>query len=80
MMRAEVLDEPQLEFGGGSGHVDPRGQIAVSSRQLRALGARVAHALCVIDRQEGGEQALATEGITLRALLTRADLDEAAAG
>jgi hypothetical protein len=23
-MRAEVLDEPQLEFGGGSGHVDPR--------------------------------------------------------
>ncbi len=24
MMRAEVLDEPQLEFGGGSGHVDPR--------------------------------------------------------
>ena len=24
MMRAEVLDEPQLEFGGGSGHIDPR--------------------------------------------------------
>lgn len=24
MMRAEVLDEPHLEFGGGSGHVDPR--------------------------------------------------------
>lgn len=24
MMRAEVLDEPQLEFGGASGHVDPR--------------------------------------------------------
>ena len=33
---------------------------------------------CVIDRQEGGAQALAAEGITLRALLTRADLDAAA--
>jgi len=42
-------------------------------------GARVHHALCVIDRQEGGTQSLAAEGITLRALLTRADLDAAAA-
>lgn len=56
------------------------GQIAISSRQLRELGARVDHALCVIDRQEGGAQALAGEGIMLRALLTRADLDDAAAG
>lgn len=55
------------------------GQIAISTRQLRELGARVDHALCVIDRQEGGAQALATEGITLHALLTRADLDDAAA-
>jgi len=53
------------------------GQIAISSKDLRALGARVEHALCVIDRQEGGAQALAAEGIALRALLTRADLDEA---
>ena len=53
------------------------GQIAISSKDLRALGARVDHALCVIDRQEGGAQALAAEGIALRALLTRADLDEA---
>jgi orotate phosphoribosyltransferase len=56
------------------------GQIAISSRQLRELGARIGHALCVIDRQEGGAQALAADGITLRALLTRADLDRAAAG
>lgn len=56
------------------------GQIAISSRQLRALGARVHHALCVIDRQEGGAQALSAEGIALRALLTRADLDAATAG
>jgi orotate phosphoribosyltransferase len=53
------------------------GQIAVSTRQLRELGARVDHALCVIDRQEGGAPALAAEKIALRALLTRADLDAA---
>jgi len=51
------------------------GQIAASTRQLRELGGRVEHALCVIDRQEGGAEGLAQEGITLRALLTRVDLD-----
>jgi orotate phosphoribosyltransferase len=51
------------------------GQIAISTKELRHLGAHVDHALCVIDRQEGGSQALATEGITLRALLTRQDLE-----
>jgi len=42
--------------------------------ELRRLGAHVDHALCVIDRQEGGAELLAEEGIKLRALLTRADL------
>ncbi|GAB3811215.1 orotate phosphoribosyltransferase [Micromonospora zhanjiangensis] len=51
------------------------GQIVISTRQLRELGARVDAALCVIDRQEGGTEALSAEGIALRALLTRADLD-----
>ena len=51
------------------------GQVVISTGDLRRLGARVDHALCVIDRQEGGSQALAAEGITLRALLTRADLE-----
>ncbi|MGP4101873.1 orotate phosphoribosyltransferase [Nonomuraea sp. KM90] len=51
------------------------GQIAISTGQLRELGARIDHALCVIDRQEGGAQALAKEGISLLALLTRSDLD-----
>lgn len=55
------------------------GQIAISAGELRALGARVDHALCVIDREEGGAPALAAEGIALRALLTRRDLDRAAA-
>jgi orotate phosphoribosyltransferase len=51
------------------------GQIAISTGELRELGARVDSALCVIDRQEGGAEALAADGITLRALLTREDLD-----
>ena len=51
------------------------GQVVISTAELRRLGAHVDHALCVIDRQEGGAQALAAEGITLRALLTRADLE-----
>ena len=50
------------------------GQVVISTGELRKLGAHVDHALCVIDRQEGGAEALAAEGIMLRALLTRADL------
>jgi orotate phosphoribosyltransferase len=51
------------------------GQIAISARELRKLRARVDSALCAIDRHEGGAEALAADGITLRALLTREDLD-----
>lgn len=51
------------------------GQVVTSSRQLRELGARIDHALCVIDRQEGGAEALAGAGIRLRPLLTRLDLE-----
>ena len=53
------------------------GQVVISTNELRKLGAHVDHAVCVIDRQEGGAQALAAAGITLRALLTRAELDAA---
>ena len=51
------------------------GQVVISAKELRKLGAHVDHAVCVIDRQEGGAQALAADGIQLRALLNRADLD-----
>ncbi|WP_412539695.1 orotate phosphoribosyltransferase [Longispora sp. K20-0274] len=51
------------------------GQIALSTGQLRALGATVDDALCVIDRQEGGAAALADAGIVLHSLLTRAELE-----
>jgi orotate phosphoribosyltransferase len=50
------------------------GQVAISTRQLRELGARIDTALCVIDREEGGTEALARDGIQLRSLLTRTDL------
>lgn len=53
------------------------GQIVLSGGELRHLGARVGHAVCVIDRQEGGASTLAAEGIRLWSLLTRADLDAA---
>jgi orotate phosphoribosyltransferase len=53
------------------------GQVVISTGELRALGAHVDHAVCVIDRQEGGAEALAEAGITLRPLLTRAALEAA---
>lgn len=53
------------------------GQIVISAGHLRELGAQVGHALCVIDRLEGGGGALAAEGICLHALLSREDLDQA---
>lgn len=53
------------------------GQIVISTGQLRDLGARIDSAVCVIDREEGGAAALATAGIRLHALFTRADLDAA---
>jgi len=42
-MRAEVIDEPELEFGGGSGHIDPRfGLIAHGPADLGAPNAPTA--------------------------------------
>ena len=51
------------------------GQIVISTGSCASWAPTVDHALCVIDREEGGAEALAADGITLRALLTRADLD-----
>jgi orotate phosphoribosyltransferase len=53
------------------------GQIAISAERLRELGASIGHALCVIDRQEGGAAALADVQILLRALITREVLETA---
>ncbi|MGW6753529.1 orotate phosphoribosyltransferase [Streptomyces sp. NPDC055006] len=55
------------------------GQIALSTADLRGLGAEVREALCVIDRQQGGAETLATENIRLVSLLSAGDLRAAAA-
>lgn len=55
------------------------GQVVVSANDLRSLGASVEVALCVIDREAGGSEALAAAGIELRALFTMSELGRAAA-
>lgn len=51
------------------------GQLLLSIADLRERGADITHALCAIDRGQGGAEALAAIGVTLLPLLTRADLD-----
>ena len=55
------------------------GQVVISTSDLRALGAIVQHVVCVIDRSPDHGAALAAEGLTMSALFTRAQLDEAEA-
>ena len=50
------------------------GQIALSTQDLRTLGARVSHALCVIDREAGGAENLAKAGVELHALFRMGEL------
>ncbi len=54
------------------------GQVVASTEDLRLLGAVVEDALCVIDREAGGPEALAAIGVTLRPLFTMAELKAAA--
>ena len=51
------------------------GQVAQSVRDLRARGAIISNAVCVIDRDQGGAAALAEIGVRLSSVFTRADLD-----
>lgn len=51
------------------------GQILLSTQDLRSAGAEVDHALCVIDREAGGTERIAAEGITLRHLFTMSELE-----
>ncbi len=46
------------------------------TRALRAAGAEPLGVLCLLDRQSGGAQLLAGEGVSLRALFTEAELLE----
>ena len=46
------------------------GQIVLSTNELRALGAEISHALCVINRNPTTPTPLTDAGLTLNALLT----------
>jgi orotate phosphoribosyltransferase len=50
------------------------GQLVDSCRQLAARGAEVVRAVCVVDRQAGGGEALAAAGVELAPLFTAAAL------
>ncbi len=54
------------------------GQLALSTQDLRDRGAIVEHAVCVIDREAGGREALADIGVTLSPLFTMSELRAAA--
>jgi orotate phosphoribosyltransferase len=55
------------------------GQVIESCRQLRAEGAEIAAVVCVIDREAGGAENLAAEGLQLRSLFTMSQLQDAVA-
>jgi orotate phosphoribosyltransferase len=55
------------------------GQVLLSCADLRARGAVVDTVLCVIDREAGGPEAFAAEGLALRPLLTMSQLKAAVA-
>jgi len=54
------------------------GQVVLSTADLRGIGAEVTDVVCVIDRSEGGIQALDDVGLRLRSVVDRSDLDSAA--
>ncbi|MEY2936125.1 MAG: orotate phosphoribosyltransferase [Pseudomonadota bacterium] len=55
------------------------GQIVKSTEELRALGAAVSCAVCVIDREAGGVESLAQSGLRLLALFTKSELEASTA-
>ena len=53
------------------------GQIRLSASDLRDLGASVLGAICVVDREEGGSESLAEDGIVLKSLFRASELEAA---
>lgn len=56
------------------------GQVVASCEDLRRLGAQIETAVCVIDRESGGIDALREVGLELRSLFRRSDVDHVADG
>lgn len=53
------------------------GQLVEACRALRDLDANVQDVVCVVDRESGGAENLAREGLTLRALYRMSELEAA---
>jgi orotate phosphoribosyltransferase len=51
------------------------GQVCISVEQMRELGFIVEDVVCVIDRQQGGKEAIEKIGCKLRSLFTLAELE-----
>jgi orotate phosphoribosyltransferase len=60
--------------------VTTAGQVIQSAQALREQGAEIGTVLCVIDREAGGREHLAHEGLQLRALFTIGELHSARSG
>ena len=59
--------------------VSSGGQLVETLRMLRADGVHPSVALCVIDREMGGAEALASEGIELRHVFTMGEIEASGA-
>lgn len=58
--------------------VSTGGALLDAASMLRVDGIAVSIAICVVDRQTGGREALARSGIELRSLFTMAEIESAA--
>jgi orotate phosphoribosyltransferase len=54
------------------------GTLVKAVERMRAAGADVSEVVAVVDREEGGKEALASIGVTLRALVTSTELMQVA--
>lgn len=54
------------------------GQVIASAKELRSQGAEIVVVLCVIDREAGGRDNLASEGLTLSSLFSMSGLKSSA--
>jgi orotate phosphoribosyltransferase len=52
------------------------GQVVISAEDLRREGALVENVLCVISRQQGGEENLKKSGLTMTSLFTKEQLEK----
>lgn len=53
------------------------GQVIISSGELKEQGAIVENVACVIDREQGGKEALADKGLTMTSVFTMSELKAA---